>query len=160
MDLSPYLASLRGDLAAAAAAGGDDTRRTAELLATALEPAARLAILDALSAATAEVTDALEGTTVEVRLHGREPRIVVTSVADAEPAGAPAAAASGPSAEDADGTARVTLRLPESLKVRLEDAASREALSVNTWLVRVITRALDYPPNPRRGRRITGYARG
>ena len=71
MDLSPYVEALRRDLLAAAAAGTDDTRRTAELLAAALEPAVRLSIMDALSAATADVTAALSGVTVEVRLHGR-----------------------------------------------------------------------------------------
>lgn len=155
MELAPYLESLRQDLAAAAAAGTEEARHTAELLVSALEPAARLAIMDALSAAAAEITDALDGATVEIRLHGREPRVVVTTVGP-EPAEPPPAAV-----DDAEGTARITLRLPESIKIRLEEAATREALSVNTWLVRVISRALDHhAPNPRGGRRITGYARG
>jgi hypothetical protein len=151
MDLTPYLESLRRDLLAAAAAGSDETRRIADLLTGALEPASRLAILDALSAAAAEITDALDGSTVEVRMHGREPRVVVTAAAP-EPTAVPP--------DDAEGTVRITLRLPESIKNRLEDAATREALSVNTWLVRAVARALDYAPNPRGGRRITGYARG
>jgi HicB family len=159
MDLTPYVESLRRDLGAAAAAGSDEARRIAELLATALEPAARLAILDALSAAAAEVTDALDGSTVEIRLHGREPRVAVTTV-NPEPAGGPTSGPSSGPSEDTEGTARITLRLPESIKARLEEAATREALSVNTWLVRAIARALDYTPNPRGGRRITGYARG
>ena len=77
MDLTPYIDGLRRDLMAAAAAGTDETRRTAGLLAEAMEPAARLAILDALSTATADVTAALSGVTVEIRMHGREPRISV-----------------------------------------------------------------------------------
>lgn len=152
MDLTPYVEGLRCDLAAAAAAGSDDTRRTADLLSAALEPAIRLAMMDALSTVAAEVTDALDGSTVEVRLHGREPRVVVTNATPEPAAAAPV--------DDAEGTARITLRLPESIKSRVEDAATREALSVNTWLVRAIARALDYAPNPRGGRRITGYARG
>ena len=150
MDLTPYLEGLRRDLATAAAAGSEETQRVAELLANALEPAARLAIMDALSAVAAEVTDALDGSTVEVRLHGREPRVVVENVATEPPPAAPAV--------DDAGTVRITLRLPESIKARLEEAATKEALSVNTWLVRVIARALDHAPNPRGGRRITGYA--
>ena len=82
MDLTPYIDGLRRDLMAAAAAGTDETRRTAGLLAEAMEPAARLAILDALSTATADVTAALSGVTVEVRMHGREPRISVDLVDD------------------------------------------------------------------------------
>jgi hypothetical protein len=155
MDLTQYVETLRRDLVAAAAAGTEETRRLADLLAAALDPAVRLAMVDALTVAAAEVTDSLQGTTVEVRMHGREPRIVVTA-APAEPPESAGAAA----ADDAEGTARITLRLPESVKTRVEAAAGGEALSVNTWLVRAIARALDRPPNPRSGRRLTGYARG
>jgi uncharacterized protein (DUF1778 family) len=155
MDLTPYVEGLRRDLLTAAAAGTDDTRRTADLLTAALDPAVRLAILDALSAAMADVTAALPGVTVELRMHGREPRIAVDTV-EPEPT-APAAPA-----EEADGTARVTLRLPESVKARTEDAAGREGVSVNSWLVRAVVQALDAPRpgSARVGRRITGYARG
>lgn len=46
-------------------------------------------------------------------------------------------------ATEEGGTSRVTLRLPEQLKTRMEDAARREGFSLNTWLVRAVTRALD-----------------
>lgn len=160
MDLSPYVENLRRDLLAAAAAGTDETRRTADLLATALDPAVRLSLMDALSAATADVTAALSGVTVEVRLHGREPRISVETDPDPEPEAAPAP--SETAGEDA-GTARVTLRLPESVKTRTEEAAARAGISVNSWLVRAVTQALDGPPPSgpgRPGRRLVGYARG
>jgi predicted HicB family RNase H-like nuclease len=161
MDLSPYVDSLRRDLMAAAAAGTDETRRAAELLAVAMEPASRLAILDALSTATADVTAALNGITVEVRLHGREPRISVETIeAEPEQESGPEPT---PSTDDSDGTARVTLRLPESIKARAEEAASRAGISVNSWLVRAVARALDAPPQDqggRTGRRLIGYARG
>lgn len=155
MDLTPYVEALRRDLLTAAAAGTEETRRTAELLAAALDPAARLAILDALSAAAADVTAALTDVTVELRMHGREPRIAVDTL-EPEPSAPP------PATEDADGTARVTLRLPESVKARTEEAAAREGVSVNTWLVRAVAQALDSPRggSARVGRRITGYARG
>ena len=158
MDLSPYVESLRRDLLAAAAAGTDETRRTAELLVNALEPATRLAILDAVAAAAADVTEALPGVTVEVRLHGREPRTAATP-AEPEPAVRPRPT---PAAE-ADGTARVTLRPPESVKTRAEEAAARDGLSVNGWLVRAVVAALDPGPRAARirpGSRITGYGRG
>jgi hypothetical protein len=155
MDLTPYVEGLRRDLLTAAAAGTDEIRRTADLLATALDPAVRLAILDALSAAMADVTAALPDVTVELRMHGREPRVAVDTV-EPEPA------APVPAAEEADGTARITLRLPESIKARTEEAASREGVSVNSWLVRAVVQALDgpRPGSARAGRRITGYARG
>ncbi|HEX6755029.1 MAG TPA: histidine kinase [Mycobacteriales bacterium] len=155
MDLSPYVESLRRDLTSAAAAGTEETRRTAELLANALDSAVRLTILDALTTATADVTEALNGVTVDVRMHGREPRIVVTQH-EPEPAEAPAPP------PDEDGTARITLRLPESVKSRAEDAAGRDGVSVNAWLVRAVQAALDRRSTGARadGRRLTGYARG
>jgi HicB family len=162
MDLTPFIDGLRRDLMAAAAAGTEETRRTATLLAEAMEPAARMAILDALSTATADVTAALSGVTVEVRMHGREPRISVDEVGtEPEPTDeAPAP----PPAEGDDGTARVTLRLPESIKTRAEEAATKAGVSVNAWLVRAVTRALDGPQQDaaRRGpgRRLVGYTRG
>src|SRR5688500_950924 len=79
MDLTPYIASLREDLGTAASAGDEATRRTAEVLAAALEPAARLAIMNALSVRAAEVAAAQEDHVVDVRLAGRGVQVVVTS---------------------------------------------------------------------------------
>ncbi|MFP5071007.1 toxin-antitoxin system HicB family antitoxin [Pseudonocardia nantongensis] len=98
MDLTPYVAQLRDDLAAAAAAGDEQTRRTAALLGSAIEPAARLAIMNALSDLASEATAALGDRSVEVRLHGRDVRVSVDGgatgtasqagpAAPAEPAG-------------------------------------------------------------------------
>src|SRR3954466_13425819 len=78
MDLTPYLETLRGDLAAAAAPGGSEITRAADLLGHSLESSARLALLEALSDAAAEITTRLSDTTVEVRLRGREADLVVT----------------------------------------------------------------------------------
>ena len=160
MDLTPFVESLRRDLTAAAAAGTDETRRTAELLAAALDPATRLAILDALSTAAADVTAALDGVMVEVRMNGREPRISVDTL---PPDDDPEPETTAPPADESDGTARITLRLPESVKTRAEEAAGKAGVSVNSWLVRAVTRALDAPPpdqGGRPGRRLVGYARG
>ena len=68
---------------------------------------------------------------------------------------------------DEDGTARLTLRLPESLKARAEAAAAASGLSVNAWLVRAVAAAVDgpaAPPGPppgsrHPGRRLSGWAR-
>lgn len=78
MDLNPYTQNLRDDLITAASVGDEDSRRAAALLASALEPATRLAIMNALSDLAAEVTGALEDTTVELRLDGRDVRVSVT----------------------------------------------------------------------------------
>ncbi|GAA3345631.1 toxin-antitoxin system HicB family antitoxin [Amorphoplanes nipponensis] len=160
MDLTPYLEALRSDLSAAAAPGGPETTRAAELLGHALEASARLALLQALSDAAAEITTRLHGPVVDVRLRGREADLVVTEPAfSAPPAPAP------PPADGGD-LARLTLRMPESLKTHVEQAAAAEGVSVNAWLVRAVTAAAGAapagpPPDARRGRpgkRITGFA--
>lgn len=162
MDLSPYLDALRRDLAATAAPGGPDVSRAAELLASSLEASARLCLLEALSDAAAEITSKLGTTSVEVRLRGRGADLVVTDAPPAEPHLAPPTAA--PTTEGGADLARITLRLPESLKEQVERTASAESISVNAWLVRAIANAVHpgnvAPPtgHHRYGRRVTGFA--
>src|SRR6185312_7861098 len=79
MDLTSYVDSLRRELADAAELGGAEARALAERLSGPLESAARLALLDALSAATDEITRDLAPGSVELRLRGREPSFVVTT---------------------------------------------------------------------------------
>src|SRR5919197_3405304 len=85
MELSQYVTQLREDLASAAAAGDEQTQRTSALLGAAIEPAARLAIMNALSDLAAEVTAALPDRVVEVRLDGRDVRVTVTGEHTEEP---------------------------------------------------------------------------
>ncbi|XVU21759.1 hypothetical protein ACQPZJ_31375 [Actinoplanes sp. CA-054009] len=159
MDLTPYLETLRADLAAAAAPGGPETTRAAELLGHSLEPSARLALLEALADAAAEITTRLRDATVEVRLRGREADLVVTQHAP-EPS-APPAAPPPPPVDGGDLT-RLTLRMPEALKTHVEQTAAAEGISVNAWLVRAVTAAVNGPAAPppyqaRSSKRITGY---
>ena len=141
MELTPYVDSLRDDLAAAAAAGGPEARAVAERLALALEPAVRLALMEALSQAAAEITADLPAGSVDVRLRGREPQLVVDvpagPPAPPQPPAPPAPLLEGDEDEDG-GVARITLRLPESVKVRAEELATRGGSSLNTWLVTVV----------------------
>ncbi|MFI5891376.1 hypothetical protein ACIA5D_14830 [Actinoplanes sp. NPDC051513] len=155
MDLTPYLETLRADLAAAAAPGGPETTRAAELLGHSLESSARLALLEALSDAAAEITTRLSDATVEVRLRGREADLVVSQVNPAPPADGPAPGMATPVDAGGDLT-RLTLRMPEALKTHVEQIAAAEGISVNAWLVRAVTAAISVPPPfsppPSRGR--------
>ena len=140
MDITPYVESLRRDLMAAADAAGPEAREAAERLGFALDPAARLALMEAVSQAAAEITAEMPDGGVDVRLHGRELDFLVHA---APPAG-PAPAASPPPAEEADedgAVARVTLRIPESVKAKAEELAARSGHSLNTWLVNVVRAA-------------------
>lgn len=179
MNLAPYIDRLRRDLAAAAEAGGDEARELADRLTTALESAAQLVLLEALTAAADEITVELAPGSVEVRLRGREPDFVVTPPPPVEsPAGpaddldvdahpAPLGAAGRAALADDGGTARLNLRLPETLKTRVEEAARTEGLSLNAWLIRAAAAALDARaggprPRPRTssgGQRFTGWVR-
>ncbi|WP_432181405.1 hypothetical protein [Streptomyces sp. NBC_00063] len=150
MDLTPYVDNLRRELAVAAEAGGEEARELAERLTAPLESATRLTMLNVLSAAMDEITLELAPGSVDVRLRGLDPDFVVTRPATeetyadrsgpTEPLKAPAPA---PADGDDGGTARVNLRLPAHLKTRAEEAASREGLSVNAWLVRAVSAAVD-----------------
>ncbi|MDJ1136994.1 toxin-antitoxin system HicB family antitoxin [Streptomyces iconiensis] len=152
MDLTPYVDNLRQELAVAAEAGGDDARALAERLTAPLESAARLTLLNALSAAMGEVTRELAPGSVDVRLRGLDPEFVVTAPPvpepfqeAREPVAEPAPAAPAPPHAEADDGAmtRINLRLPAHLKARAEDAAAAEGLSVNAWLVRAVSTSLD-----------------
>ena len=131
MDITPYVDNLRQDLAAAAEAGGPEAKAAAERLAMALDPAVRLALMDALSKAAAEITSELPSGSVDVRLRGREPQFVVD--VPTMPIPAPPEPPTPPSPEDAElleeegAVARITLRIPESLKYKAEEPAEEAA---------------------------------
>ena len=144
MELGPYVDTLRQELGTAAAAGGEEARALAERLTAPLESAVRLTLLDALSAAAAEITRELAPGSVDVLLRNREPVFVVTPPPADEPAAAPSPVDAPPPVDGEDAaTARINFRLPDSLKSRIEDAAGRAGLSVNAWLVRATAAALE-----------------
>jgi hypothetical protein len=164
MELTTYVHRVRHELAVAAEAGGEDARVLAERLTAPLESAIRLTLLDALSAAADEITRDLAPGSVELRLRGGEPSFVVTpppaeqsfdrAAADGDvEAGAPAPATGADMPGPQDGTtSRINVRLPDTLKTQVEDAAGREGRSVNAWLIRAATaalhRRLDHSPQP------------
>ncbi|MCU1416524.1 MAG: histidine kinase [Schumannella sp.] len=150
MELGQYVTDLQRQLAQAAENGTEEVRAGAERLAAGLDSATRLVLLDALSAAAGEITRDLAPGSVDVRLRGREIEFVVTSpTIDAEADDAIAA----PVEIDDASTSRTTLRLPDALKARVDDAAAADGLSVNTWLVRAVAAALE--PKQRRAAQKT-----
>ena len=161
MDLTPLVDRLRRELLVAAEAGGDEARAVAERLTAPLESSIRLALLSALSAAAEEITTQLAPGSVDVRLRGEDLGFVLTpppvapdDVPDAGPdtRGDTLSSASAPADDDA-ATARITLRLPDALKARIEEAAGTAGTSVNTWLIRALTDAVDNPGRAGQDRR-------
>jgi hypothetical protein len=145
MLLETYVEALRRQLAVAADAGGDEARALAERLTAPLESAVRLTLLDALSAAADEITRELAPGSVELRLRAGEPEFVVAAPAP----DAPSEPAPPPPELDEGATTRINLRLPEPLKAAIEQAAGRERLSVNAWLVRALSAAVASEPSAR-----------
>lgn len=139
MDLSAYVDSLRADLLQVADAGGADVRAAADRLSMALDPAVRMTLVNVLADAAAEITHDLPAGSVEVRMRGRDPELVVDM---AEPSPAQSQATPEETDEDGDVVARVTVRIPEALKTRAEDAAARDGQSLNTWIVQAIRAAV------------------
>jgi hypothetical protein len=154
MELRPFVQGLQADLEEIAAVGDDAVAEAARRLTAAVGASAGLRLLDALAEAALELTSQLPSGHVEVRLSGQDPQLVYV----AEEAEEAPPAASG----DVELVARISLRLPEALKAAVEAAAAREGVSVNTWLVRALTRLVSSGGAGGRrgpGNRLTGYGR-
>lgn len=162
MNLTTHVERLREQLIATTAMYGEETSELAGRVTVALEPATRLVLLEVLSQAAEEITGELAPGSVEVRIRGGEPEFVVTPApADSDYR---TSAIVQPTVDvDESGessTARLNLRLPDSLKQRMELAAGAEGLSLNAWLVRAASAALDAPSTrrtPTGGDRYTGW---
>ncbi|MEU7891579.1 toxin-antitoxin system HicB family antitoxin [Nonomuraea sp. NPDC049152] len=185
MDLTQYIENLRREFGDAAEAAGPEARATADRLTGLLDSALRLTLIEVLSEAADELTREIEPGVVDVRIRGRQPEFVVTMPSPwhagppgaPQPPGAPFPPAAPvppgaplppappeppvPPGDNDQGTARMTLRLPEALKARIERAAATSGVSVNAWLVRALSGAVSEPqpqgPPPTIGRRISGW---
>jgi hypothetical protein len=166
MILDSYVRLIQDQLGASAALGDKRTRQVAAALAASAEPAVRLAIMAALSAAADEITGALldqpGAPVVSIRVDAGEVRVEVAHGVAAEP--------TPPNArptDDGDTSARISLRLSESLKAEVEAAAGRDGVSVNSWLIRAASAAVG-PGSTDAGsastrnntHRITGWING
>jgi HicB-like protein involved in pilus formation len=150
MQIESYVHAVNDDLAGIAAVGDESTARAAGLLAAALESSLGRRLQEALAEAALELNAQLDGGHVEVRIAGGDPELVY--VAQDEPP--PSAVADGAN------TARLTLRLPESLKSGIEATAASSGVSANTWIVQALTRLLEPRPAAHAGHRLSGYGRG
>jgi hypothetical protein len=135
MNLTLLASTVQQQVANAAALGDERTQQIAATLASAADAAVRLALIEAASAVCEDVNVALaeaahggpcpsvsvqvEGSSLQVAVRGPAPDIT-----------------DEPRADDSDASARISLRLSESLKADIEQAAGQADLSVNSWLIR------------------------
>ena len=110
MEMARFVDSLAADVAAVAAVGDEQTRAAADRVLQAIRGSAGLRLLDALGEAALEISAQLPEGHIEVRLVGQDPALVYVGEEEAP---------REPAAEDGL-TARITLRLPESLKAKVE----------------------------------------
>jgi hypothetical protein len=147
MNLTIVLEGLQQDLQGLGELGDERSARVAQRLGEALASNLRLKLFDLLGQAALELSSKLPSGHVEVRLAGQEPEFVFVDEAG-----------DGTVAAGEELTARISLRLPESLKTAVEKAADNEGVSTNAWLVRAIARQAESRPSRFAGKRLTGYA--
>lgn len=161
MELREYVEALREELVTASGAGGVETRAVAERLVAPLESAVRLTLLKVLSAAAEEITRDLAPGSVDLRLRGMEPSFVVTPPSGDDPSAGPADETAGGASEWSAGvlsgaeggaTARINFRPPQAMKEQIEEAASRQGISVNAWMIRASAAALTANKRAPRGK--------
>ena len=146
MNISAILDALRTDVETSAEGGDKKTTEAVIRMGRLLEATVRIQIMDAMSEAAAELSEELPSGRVEVRIAGGD--VSLTFVRDQD------VPTEAPVEED---SARITLRLPESLKSQAESWASQEGISMNAWLVRAVKREIDQRPKVR-GHRVRGFA--
>jgi predicted HicB family RNase H-like nuclease len=105
--------------------GGEGLADVAEQLLEALRPAVRQTLMEVVEGTAREISSQLVGQEVEIRVRDGEPELVVTDLAAKAPAGS----------DPENLEARLTLRLPESLKSMIENAADDTGDSINSWVV-------------------------
>jgi hypothetical protein len=145
MQVQPIINSVQAALAAQGSlAGGDSAVEEAiDHLVSALAPAIRQAAMDLAEQAACEVRAQLPDRTVDLVLADGDPALRIAEMA--------VSSESVPS-EDLD--ARITLRIPPSLKSLIEDAADTTGASVNSWVLDALSRRAR-KPDPGHGFRMT-----
>ena len=144
MHIEPVLLSLRATIERQVALGSGDpaVEAAAERLADTLAPALRQAAIELVQQAAVEVGAQLHDRTIDVVLSGDDLELrVVDAPTDAAEA----------TVEDLD--ARITLRLPPSLKSTIERYANVDGESVNAWVIDALSKGARR--HDATGRRVT-----
>jgi hypothetical protein len=112
-----------------------------------------------LSEVAAELSAELPDGRVEIRVAGDDVDLAYVEDAAAGRVGGDGPAGEGEGDRDRDMSARITLRLSESLKARVEEGAAREGISVNAFIVRTLEHGAsgEHRRKSYGGNRLRGY---
>lgn len=152
MDISDYLRQVREGIENATSLADSDTKDVASRVASSVEPVMRLALIDAISDATAEINDELSTADVSMTLQRGNPAFAVAERGiTAEQFASYAKADSEdvvlePLAEDDeaeegvedDELVRFSLRIPKWVKDKVDQRAARGGISTNAYLSELI----------------------
>ncbi len=149
MQLSRVVEGLQEDLTRLAGLGDEVVAAVASRLVATMGDPATMRIIDLLGEAATEIGHQLPSGRVELRISGRDAELVYTE---------DTVAAAGGDFED-DQSARISLRLSEQLKTRIDQAATQDGVSTNTWIVRALSRSASREGSRQSKKRLTGYGR-
>jgi predicted HicB family RNase H-like nuclease len=125
--------------------GGDEAvESAAEAILASLEPALRQVVFDLAEQAAVEVAAQLPGHKIDVVIADGEPSLRVSSAESDDSV-----------ASNEDYEARISLRLPPSLKNLIEASAGETGDSVNSWLVKAVSNRVKIRER-QAGTRVTG----
>jgi hypothetical protein len=160
MKMSLVVDGLRSDVISVGELGDDTVAEAADRIAELLGRSIPSRILDLLSEVAAEVSAELPEGRVEIRVAGDDVELAYVEDAPARAAGPEGAGGGdGVGDRDRDMSARITLRLSESLKTRVEEGATREGISVNAFIVRTLEHGAsgEHKRKSYAGTRLRGY---
>jgi HicB-like protein involved in pilus formation len=147
MKMSLVVDGLLSDVTAVGELGDAQVADAAERIAAVLARSLPSRILELLSEAAGELARELPQGHVDIHVGGDDVELVYVDDDPATPE------------SDAELNARITLRLSDQLKARVEESASRQGLSVNGWVLRTLERGASVSTHShgRAGTRLRGY---
>jgi hypothetical protein len=131
MLMTDFVDSVESDLAALGEIGGSELAAAVDRIVVAIRPALRSRLLEALDSLIQEFEERT-GSKLTLNLDGNEVRLERRESEDAPP----------PPPSPQELTARIALRVPDELKREFERSARSTGISVNSWIVRTLDRAL------------------
>jgi hypothetical protein len=121
--------------------------KVADRMITVAVPLAKARMLEAMAMALTELSGVLGIERIDLRVSGDDVTFVPTEQS------APTRSVDQPGEQ-----ARFSLRLPDELKLKIEERAATEGVSTNTWMVRALDNAVGRGSHHSpRNRRLSGF---